>query len=146
MRYPALRDCALLPGTVKARLRSANRGALFFRYPRPLGRKATTVITTNYRAHERFRTKVIGRLLSLDGRCNYTCTITDVSEGGARVSTPEWELVPDRLFLSVAKDGDIFECDVRWRRDGELGLRIIDSAARASRKTLLALCALEPIH
>ena len=100
----------------------------------------------NNRAHPRFPTKLHGRLLSLDGRCNYTCTITDVSESGARVGTPECEHVPDRVFLFLGKSGDVFECEVRWRRGDELGLRIIDSPARTNRKTLLALCDLEPIH
>ena len=100
----------------------------------------------NNRAHPRFQTRLTGRLLSLDGRCNYTCAITDVSEGGAKVGTPEWRVIPDKIYLCVVKTGDVFECDVRWRRDGEIGMRIIDSPARASRRALLALCLLEPIH
>jgi hypothetical protein len=86
-----------------------------------------------------------GRLLSLDGRCNYTCVITDVSEGGACVRTVEFGLVPSRVFLFVAKNADIFECDVMWRHAGEVGLRLIDTAGRSSRKTLLGLCLLEPV-
>ena len=98
----------------------------------------------NKRAHPRFATRLEGRLLSLDGLCNYACVITDVSESGARVRTAESGLVPNRVFLFQAKSSDIFECDVMWRRPGEVGLRLIDSAGRTSRKTLLALCALEP--
>ena len=90
----------------------------------------------NKRAHPRFATRLEGRLLSLDGLCNYACVITDVSESGARVR--------NRVFLFQAKSSDIFKCDVMWRRLGEVGLRLIDSAGRTSRKTLLALCALEP--
>ena len=99
----------------------------------------------NKRAHPRFSTSLDGRLLSLDGRCNYTCVITDVSEGGARVSTAEFGLVPNRIFLFEAKSADIFECEVMWRRAGEVGLRLIDSACRSSRKTLLGLCLLAPV-
>jgi hypothetical protein len=101
-------------------------------------------VVDNKRAHTRFPTRLEGRLLSLDGLCNYACIITDVSEVGARVRTAESGLVPSRVFLFEAKSCDIFECDVMWRRPGEVGLRLIDSAGRASRKTLLALCSLEP--
>jgi hypothetical protein len=97
------------------------------------------------RAHPRFAARLAGRLLSLDGRCNFECTILDASEGGARASTPEFGLIPTRVFLSLTKTGEIFECEVRWRRDGELGLRFIDSAAREDRKALLRLCA-RPAH
>ena len=98
------------------------------------------------RAHPRFAARLKGRLLSLDGRCNYNCVVIDVSEGGARVSTAEFGLVPTRVFLFLAKSGDIFECDVRWRREGEVGLRfIIDGVPRSMRKALINLCAVEPI-
>ena len=97
------------------------------------------------RVHPRFEARLKGRLLSLDGHCNYNCTVTDVSEGGARVSTLEFGLVPARVFLVLVKSGDIFECDIRWRREGELGLRFIDGIPRSMRKALLNLCAVEPI-
>ena len=99
----------------------------------------------NKRVHPRFATRLEGRLLSLDGLCNYMCVITDVSEGGARVSTAEFGLVPSRVFLLEAKSADIFECDVMWRRAGEVGLRLIDAAGRSRRKTLLGLCLLEAV-
>ena len=96
------------------------------------------------RAHPRFETRLKGRLLALDRRCNYNCTILDVSEGGARVCTEEFGLVPNRVFLFLAKSGDFFECEVRWRRQGEVGLRLIDGVHGAMKKTLVGLCAVEP--
>lgn len=99
------------------------------------------------RAHPRIPTRLMGRLLSLDGGCNYECLLVDVSEGGARVSTPECGLVPSRVFLFVPDGGgNFFECDVRWRRDGEIGLRFIDCVPHSRRRALLSLCAREPIH
>ena len=62
---------------------------------------------------------------------------------GHPVRTAEFGLVP--VASSSSKPGQrYFRCDVMWRRPGEVGLRLIDSAGRTSRKTLLALCALEP--
>jgi hypothetical protein len=95
------------------------------------------------RSHPRLEARLKGRLLSLDGRCNYHCVVLDVSEGGARVATAEFGLIPNRVFL-LATDIDTFECEVRWRRDGQVGVRFIDSVPRSTRIALLRLCAVEP--
>lgn len=97
------------------------------------------------RAHPRIATRLDGRLLSTDGRCNLRCTITDLSEGGARVTSANSDLVPERVFLLIASSGDIFECEVRWRRADGVGFSFVDSPGRAIRKTLLGLCRAEPI-
>src|SRR5215210_6417226 len=86
----------------------------------------TFAVAYDNRAHPRVETRLKGRLLSLDGHCNYNCLVVDVSEGGARVSTADTYFIPARVFLFLAKSGDIFECDVKWRRDGEVGLAFID--------------------
>ena len=98
----------------------------------------------NQRAHPRIETRLEGRLLSMVGRCNLRCVIADLSEGGARVSSPSYDLVPSRVFLLVEKTGDIFECEVRWRRADGVGFSFIDSPGRAGRKTLLELCRAAP--
>ncbi len=103
-------------------------------------------MTYDNRAHPRLETCLKGRLLSLDGRCNYNCVVLDVSEGGASVTTAEFGLVPTRVFLCLAQSTNIFECDVRWRREGQVGLCFIDGVPRSMRKALLNLCAMEPIH
>ena len=101
-------------------------------------------MTENNRAHPRIATRLQARLLSVDGRCNLRCVITDLSEGGAGVSTSDYGLVPSHVFLMVDKTGEIFECEVRWRRGDGVGFRFIDSPGRACRKTLLELCRAEP--
>ena len=98
----------------------------------------------NQRAHPRITTRLDGRLLSMHGRCNLRCVITDLSEGGARVSSLDHDLVPGRVFLLIEKTGDIFECEVKWRRVDGVGFAFIDSPGRASRKALLELCRAEP--
>jgi hypothetical protein len=97
-------------------------------------------VSQDLRAHPRIATRLEGRLLSMDGRCNLRCVITDMSEGGARASTANCGLVPSRVFLLIEKTGDIFECESRWRGDEGVGLSFIDSPGRACRKTLLDLC------
>jgi len=103
------------------------------------------MVINNNRADTRFQARLEGRLLSLDGHCNYKCVVIDVSEGGARASTAEWGLVPNKVFLFLAETGDIFECDLRWRREGEVGLCFIDSVGRSRRKALLTLCTREAL-
>jgi PilZ domain len=103
-----------------------------------------TAVVNDKRAHPRFEARLQGRLLSPDGRCNYSCVVLDVSEGGARVCTTESGLIPKRVFLFLAKTSDLFECDLRWRRENEIGLQFIDDVPRSMRKQLLNLCALEP--
>jgi hypothetical protein len=112
----------------------------------PLDGDRISVVIPDNRAHPRVETRLKGRLLSLDGRCNYNCVVIDVSEGGARVSTAEFGLVPTGVFLFLANSGDIFECDVRWRREGQVGLAFIDGVPRSMRKALLDLCRVEPTH
>jgi hypothetical protein len=97
-----------------------------------------SVVIPDDRAHPRVETRSKGRLLSLDGRCNYNCVVLDVSEGGARVSAIEFALVPTRVFLLLVKSGDTFECDVRWRREGQVGLAFIDSVPRSMRFSIYA--------
>lgn len=97
-------------------------------------------MTHEKRAHLRVPTTQAGKLLSLDGRCNFDCVIVDVSEGGARIRTRECGLVPSRVYLYVANSSDIFDCDVRWRNDGEVGLRFSDVVLSSTRRRLLALC------
>ena len=97
-------------------------------------------MTADNRAHPRFTTSLKGRLLSIDGRCNFACTILDLSEGGARINTREHVLVPSRIFLHVATTGAIFDCEVRWSRANEIGFRFLDSPGKVCRKALLNLC------
>jgi PilZ domain len=97
------------------------------------------------RAHPRIPTRLSGRLLSRDGRCNMSCTLKDVSEGGACVSAMDLGVVPRHLYLYVEKSGDMFECEVRWRRADEMGLRFIDFPGPNDRHALLRLCALSPV-
>jgi hypothetical protein len=104
------------------------------------------LVLDNNRAHPRFRARLDGRLLSLDGRCNFKCIIMTVSEGGARISVANLHLIPGKAFLFVANTGDIYECDIRSQRGDEIDVRFIDSAVGSQRKTLLKLVELEPIR
>jgi hypothetical protein len=106
--------------------------------------KSGCFVAIDNRAHPRIPTRLAGRLLSLDGRCNCRCIVADVSEGGARVRPHDYDLAPARVFLCLIDSGQFFECEVRWRRDGEIGLRFIDTVPSSVRRDLLKLCARAP--
>ena len=97
------------------------------------------------RAHPRQHSRLDGRLLTLDGRCNFRCIVVDVSEGGARVSGVG-ALLPGKVFLFISKTSDMLECEIRWCKKNEIGLRFIDSAPRSQRKALLSLCTDERVR
>jgi hypothetical protein len=101
-------------------------------------------VAIDNRAHPRIETRLKGRLLTLDGRCNCSCMVADVSVGGARVRPHGHDVVPARVFLFLAESGQLLECDVRWRQKGEIGLSFIDAVPFSQRKELLKLCARAP--
>ena len=60
------------------------------------------------------------------------CMITDLSESGARIARQCETMLPDQVMLFEAHNGNIFESEVRWRRDKEAGLRFWILAAGRS--------------
>ena len=101
--------------------------------------KGEKSVLPDNRAHARIPTNLDGRLLTTGGRCNLYCTITDLSAGGARVRTRHGAYVPRRVFLLVTQTGEIVDCEQRWARENEVGLRFIDRPGKACRQALLDL-------
>jgi len=55
-----------------------------------------------------------------------TCTVQDVSDGGARLAIPPDAALPDRFHLYYPlRDLSNF-VEVRWRKEGEIGVAFID--------------------
>jgi hypothetical protein len=71
------------------------------------------------------------------------CTIRDLSETGALVSTTAPERVPSKVFLWQKETGVLFECEVRWQKAERLfGLRFVDVCGRTQRRALIERFAL----
>ena len=68
---------------------------------------------------------------------NCECTITDISEGGARLFVPDLEL-PEQFFLYISGDATTREdCRVAWRLGGEVGVQFVTrSMEQARAKTM----------
>jgi len=66
------------------------------------------------------------------------CTVRDVSDAGARLRLDGSMNAPDTFDLIIELDGLEASCDVRWRRDKELGVRFVSAPQRlAPRRTQL---------
>lgn len=91
----------------------------------------------NRRAFARFEVRIPGKLMWADGSAGRACTIADLSEGGARVDTLTFISVPQKLDLFEGRDGNIFECVLRWQQGTLIGLQFVDMCTRAKRRELI---------
>ena len=91
------------------------------------------------REHRRYATNLDGRLLWI-GQCNLFCVVIDLSEAGARVRTRHGVYIPNRVFLWIKETGDVWDCNQKWSRDNELGLRFFGQAGGPKRMALLDMC------
>ena len=89
------------------------------------------------RAFPRVEVHIPEKLIWASGACSKVCSITDLTEDGARADTATFTSVPDKIDLFEGRDGNIFECLVRWQQGGLIGLQFVDMCGRAKRRTLI---------
>jgi hypothetical protein len=77
------------------------------------------------RRHPRRRMLKGGRIIFDDDKCVFTCTVRDLSEGGARLKVEAWRDCPDLVRLEIT-DGPTHECRVVRRTEKELGVMFLD--------------------
>lgn len=77
------------------------------------------------RPNRRRRTLLGGRVTFEDGTQVFDCTIRDLSNGGARITLPERQPVPPRVFLINMRDRLVYESAIVWKRSGEAGLSFL---------------------
>ena len=94
------------------------------------------------RTTPRFEVRIPGKLMWGSAACSKLCTITDLSEEGARVDTAVFTAVPPAVDLFEAKSGNIFECAVRWQQGSVIGLQFVDYCSRLKRRALIEQYAL----
>jgi hypothetical protein len=95
------------------------------------------MIVVERRAHVRHEVQLAGELIWDGGANRQPCTIRDISLDGARVETRSLPDMPARVFLHEKEEGNLFECEVRWRRGGEMGLFFLDTGSRTARRALI---------
>jgi hypothetical protein len=92
------------------------------------------------RSHQRVSINRVARIHADQAGITCECTITDISEGGARLFVPDIEL-PEQFFLFVSADGTTREdCKVVWRLGGEVGVQFVTKSMEQARaKTISQL-------
>ena len=78
--------------------------------------------TTERRAVRR-RVLKSGTIAYNDRFSTLSCTVRDLSEGGARLRADNPLFVPSQFELLIEQDGFEAECEVVWRVDKDLGVR-----------------------
>lgn len=79
------------------------------------------------RVAPRERTLRTGKLFFGPDLLELNCTVTDISEGGARVRLPAGQYVPNSLWLMEVRSGIVSEAVVVWRAYPMVGLKFSSS-------------------
>ncbi|MGI9481370.1 MAG: PilZ domain-containing protein [Hyphomicrobiales bacterium] len=53
------------------------------------------------------------------------CSVHNISEGGALISTPNAEELSDFIYLRLRGRPDITECRVKWRSENSAGIEFV---------------------
>ena len=79
---------------------------------------------SDLRQSKRKRTLLAGKLCYGAG-LSADCTISDLSDGGAKVRSDAADIVPTEVYLVHLRDQKAYEATVAWRRtNGTLGLKL----------------------
>ncbi len=78
------------------------------------------------RRSQRQRTLRSGRIAFNNGNSTANCQIRDVSDQGCRVALETSLGIPDRFALHFLNGNVKRECEVKWRKAGEMGLAFTD--------------------
>lgn len=61
--------------------------------------------------------------VALKGDIQHGCTISDISESGARIDVESSDLVPEHFLLLLSRNGAVRrECRVIWRQPQQVGV------------------------
>nr|WP_281411558.1 PilZ domain-containing protein [Enterovirga sp. DB1703] len=79
----------------------------------------------------RLRTLLMARAEFNGGATTVDCTVRDLSESGARLQVPGSAVLPPRFVLFVPKHGRRYDAEIRWQRDGFIGIEFVRDEAEA---------------
>jgi hypothetical protein len=67
-----------------------------------------------------------------DRRVTFACTVRNVSEAGAQLRTLAPTVAPDTFLLIIELDGIEADCEVTWRRNGDVGVKFLGPARKVA--------------
>jgi hypothetical protein len=84
---------------------------------------------SNKRKHRRRSLSRLATLRGTDGRVIATCTMSDISDGGAKVILDRSVQLPESFSLWLRNNGSVYrECTVVWRTEDTLGVQFSRAA------------------
>jgi hypothetical protein len=92
------------------------------------------------RASPRHAVRKDGKIIFVDQPFFIECAIRNMSEGGALLTMLVNFPLPKEIMLWEEKSGTIYECDVVWRRESQVGVRFLDVCGQTMRRALLEKC------
>jgi len=78
--------------------------------------------SSDRRREKRERTLKFGKIVYAGSSCIMDCTLLDITEGGARLKPADIMICPEEFVLKI-QYGETKNCEVRWRKGTELGVR-----------------------
>lgn len=81
-------------------------------------------MTEENRITPRHRTLKGGKIVVNDGFSTFDCKVRNMSDTGARLQVTSILGIPERFKLAM-DDGRGFDCEVAWRKEGELGVHFL---------------------
>jgi PilZ domain len=66
------------------------------------------------------------------GELDRPCILSNLSNGGARITGVRADTFPDEFLLRITPHGHVRKCRVLWRTDDALGVQFVDRAAGAT--------------
>jgi PilZ domain len=83
-------------------------------------------MSSDKRKFPRKKINTVGFLYTTEGWPLGECRIKDISTGGARLAHGLSDEIPAELLLSLSRDGRVRRrCEVRWRKEKEIGVRFL---------------------
>lgn len=84
------------------------------------------VMNTKNRKHRRKNVHFDVALANTAGITIGTCTVANISEGGAHLTQLESAEIPEKFYLLLTHGGTVRRlCEVAWRKEGEVGVKFI---------------------
>lgn len=98
------------------------------------------------RALARQNVEFNGKLIFVDAARIIDCRVVDMTEDGARVELSGATEMPDRVYLWERQTNMVFECAVRWRKPGCIGISFQGSCGRVMRQAIVEACSLGTVE
>lgn len=72
----------------------------------------------------RSRTLLGARIIFRDGTGVVPCVVRNRTESGTQLEIPANQLVPKRFYLVTAKDNQVYEAELVWKKANRIGVAI----------------------